>query len=365
MLCLPTPTQCCLLHAALDPDLAEGYAQFRRWQEATDFRGHLPKSEIRLLPMVWHLHQAALRANPVGERLGGLYKKSFYNNSRLFAQLPRVVEALESRGVGYAFTKGVALHAWLYDGSGTRPMNDMDVLVDHADFNAALDVLAALGYRPQQRPVVLKDYATGQVHACTLRHETLKDLDLHYAPAVLHNRRLTNVPFLAQSEVKTVRGVAVRVLQPEALLFHLLVNYQIAEDWHWIADAVGLFRRYPVVLERLRPLVAQTNLYHATGQQLRVLWEEFGVGTPEEVAFYAAQPASFPDRCLVTSRHVLDLRSRLVWVAGCEGLLGEPRLTPRLVGRAARWYGRALLATSPRTSARKSLALLREAVGLG
>ena len=105
MHCLPNSTEQLLVKAILDPNTESGYKNFLTWQTATDFRGVVPKSVIRLLPMIWHKYKAQLITNPQKDRLGGLYKKSFYNNSRLFQQLKSIVNVLEQGHFTYAFTK--------------------------------------------------------------------------------------------------------------------------------------------------------------------------------------------------------------------------------------------------------------------
>ena len=360
MHCLPNPTQLWLLKAALAPDATEGCAAFRHWQRGTDFEGALAGSEIRLLPMVWQKYREQLAANPLNNRMGGLYKKSFYRNARLLHQLPRVVEVLERGGFRYAFAKGVALHHFLYDGSGARPMSDVDVLVAEADFFPALDALRGIGYRATHLRQPAAVFPTGRIHACHLRHDDLMEIDLHYFPTVLHNRALTNEPFLANARSYTFRGTRLRLLDPEALLLHLLINYQFSDDWNWIADVVRLHEKFGADFQKLRPLVAQTGLYHATHRQLNFLHENFGIGSPEELDFYARQPRRLADRYLVESKRYLDWKGRVALIANSNGLTDERRLSPRVVGRVARWYWQAVTMNSASASVTKSIKLFRD-----
>lgn len=360
MHCLPNPTQIWLLKAALAPDAAEGYQALLNWQRNTDFENALAGSEIRLLPMVWQKYRDQLADNPLNNRMGGLYKKSFYRNARLLHQLPRVVDALERGGFRYAFAKGVALHQFLYDGSGARPMSDVDVLVAEADFFPTIDALRGIGYRVTHHRQPDAVFPTGRVHACHLRHEALMEIDLHYFPTVLHNRALTNEPFLENARPYQFRGTQLRLLDPETLLFHLLINYQFSDDWNWVADVVRLHEKFGADWRRLRPLVARTGLFHTTHQQLQFLWEHFGIGSEDELGFYASQPRRLADRYLIESKRYLDWKGRVALVTNSNGLVDETHLSPRVVGRVAKWYWQAVKMNSASASVTKSVKLVRD-----
>lgn len=364
MHCLPNRTENWLLKAALATDPAEGYRHLLQWQQATDFEEALSGSEIRLLPMVWQKYREQLADNPLGKRMGGLYKKSFYSTSRLLHQLPAVVEALDAAGLRYAFTKGVALHALLYEGSGARPMNDVDILVEQTDFFPAIAALQRIGYAVTHARQQAEVFPSGRIHACHLRHATLGDIDLHYFPTILHNRALTNEPFLRNARLYALKGMQVRLLEPETLFFHLLINYQFADGWNWVPDVVLLHRKYGADVRKLRPLVQQTGLYHATHRQLRFLWNEYGIGSEEELSFYAAQPLTLADRYVVESKRYLDWKGRVALINSSNGFVDEKRLTVKVAGRVARWYFQALRMNSASASVTKSVKLFRDVLNL-
>lgn len=360
MLCLPDSTQHWLLKAALNTDLLAGYEELMNWQNATDFQGHLDKSAIRLLPMIWQKYKVQLAGSPLKERFGGLYKKSFYNNSRLFHQLPQIVDVLEQGGFNYAFTKGVALHYFLYDDSGSRPMNDLDILIEQNDFIPAIKAFKQIGYYPAYPGYTLDMYLSGRIHAYSLRHDTLKDIDLHYYPTPLHNQQLTNQFFLENVRSYSLKGTTVRLLDPEKLALFLLVNYQFSDEWHWLVDVVLLQKKYNLSLNGLRPIVQQTGLYHSTYTQLNFLRNEFAIGSSDELNFYANQPRLLTDTCVLEARKLLDLNWRIALIAACNGLSNEKHMTLSLIYHIVRWNYQAFKRTPYHTLPRKSIKIFRD-----
>lgn len=363
MHCLPNPSQQVLVKAALCADPIAGYDDFLAWQATTDFQGVLPKSVIRLLPQIWHTYKAQLKNNPYRDRLGGLYKKSLYNNSRLFQQLGHLVDVLEQGQFTYAFTKGIALHAYVYHDLGSRPMNDIDILIAPSDFKPALDTLLELGYELKYPNLSVDTYIRGEMHACTLTHDTLKDIDLHYYPAPYHTTQLTNDIFLNDAQIQAFRGIQLRLVSPQKLALFLLLNYQFLDEWHWTVDFVRLYRSYPISLNDLRPITQQTGLYQVTQEQLSFLSTLCPIEV-SEIDFYASQPVSLTNRFLVQTKTFRDLKWRLGVITNASGLSHQQSLSMAFLYASVRWYYRSLLRTKPHELAGKTVRFFRDVLNL-
>ncbi|GAB4040467.1 nucleotidyltransferase family protein [Spirosoma gilvum] len=360
MLCLPNPTQQLLLKAVLNPDLTEGYQQFLNWQHTTDFKGMLLKSEIRLLPMIWYKYKAQLANNPYKDRLGGLYKKSLYNNSRLFHQLAPIVEVLDRGQFTYAFTKGIALHYYVYNDLGSRPMNDIDILIAPNDFKPALDTLLQLGYYFRYPNLSIDTYVQGELHACTLNHNTYKGVDLHYYPAPYHTQQVTNDMFLEDTQMHLFRGIPLRLLSPQKLALFLILNYQLIDEWHWIADFVFLHQKYSLSVSDLRPITQVTGLCHVTHQQLLYLSTLGNFDFSDELNFYASQPMTLTNRWLLDSKKLRDARWRLGVLTNASGLSTQQKLSIPFLVAIIRWYYRSLRRTEPREFIGKTTRFFRD-----
>jgi hypothetical protein len=60
----------------------------------------------------------------------------------------RVAQGLAGRGIPFVVTKGMAFESTLYDGLGTRLMNDIDFMIAPRDREAVMTLMQELGFRP-------------------------------------------------------------------------------------------------------------------------------------------------------------------------------------------------------------------------
>jgi Uncharacterised nucleotidyltransferase len=60
----------------------------------------------------------------------------------------RVAQALVDRGIAFVVTKGMTFESTLYDGLGTRHMNDIDFMIAPRDRDTVMSVMHDLGFRP-------------------------------------------------------------------------------------------------------------------------------------------------------------------------------------------------------------------------
>lgn len=60
----------------------------------------------------------------------------------------RVAHGLAGRGIQFVVTKGMTFESTLYDGLGTRHMNDIDFMIAPRDREAVMSVMQGLGFRP-------------------------------------------------------------------------------------------------------------------------------------------------------------------------------------------------------------------------
>lgn len=165
--------------------------------------------------------------------------------------LTQVGDILSTAGIVHAVFKGASLRGYLYPEPGLRPVDDLDILVDPRDRDAAVTALTQAGFR-------LKTLD------CNLSHEA--DLirgpvcvDLHWglfrpgrsrmdlAPLLLRRRRLFRgiwgldpsaallVMLVHSAFAKHVSGPRSRLVRQVDL--DLLIRHQ-DPDWDWVLDQV-------------------------------------------------------------------------------------------------------------------------------
>jgi hypothetical protein len=275
----PSAEQLLILHAALgEPDAALG--SWRRWRAEHPLEGADPAT-ARLLPLVYR-NLGGGRLGADSSHLRDLYRRSWQHNQVLFKRAGGLIGRLERAGIETLVLKGASLAGLSYGDAGSRPMDDVDVLVPVARAEEAFGVIAAAGWRPNhERPAERL-----QAHH-SLGYSRLGDgeVDLHWfslwQPA--SDRRLweASVPF-------ELAGAPTRAPCAADQLLLACVHgapWSRLPPFRWIADAVTVIRRGGPAFEwdRVVAEAKRRQLTVATGAALAYLREELGAAVPERV----------------------------------------------------------------------------------
>lgn len=180
-----------------------------------------------------HIHAAAVAKGvvqrlpeDVGRFTGEVLARNRVRNQRLFSQLHEAVAALNAAGIEPTVLKGAAL--WLTLGRPAdfdRMLNDLDLLVQPAEAEPAVQSLAARGFGVMAR----YDGAAVHVVAELSRPTDVGAIDLHQRPP--------GPPGLAeltrQGRSLVWDGVRLRLPAPAAQVFLLVLHDQFHEGGYW------------------------------------------------------------------------------------------------------------------------------------
>ena len=116
--------------------------------------GELLEQALRhkMLPMLaHHIISADLRFDVPTSIYQHLESTLEWNRSQIDVfrrETVRVAQGLAGRDIRFVVTKGMTFESTLYDGLGTRYMNDIDFMVAPRDREAVLRAMDELGFRP-------------------------------------------------------------------------------------------------------------------------------------------------------------------------------------------------------------------------
>jgi hypothetical protein len=275
------------------------------WAEARKTIRAIPELDgdtYRLLPLLYrNLSEQGVEDSAL-QQLKGVYRHSWYANHLLFHQAGALINTLEQAGVDTLVLKGGAITSLYYDAPGTRPMEDVDVLVRERQARRAIEVLDQGGWRlnfaaptPVDAPIesILRTH-----HSVEYAHPRGQKLDLHWSPFW---QPVDENPFWDDAIPLEIGGAQTRALCPEDQLLHLCVH---GVSWsmrtpYWAADAVMLVRArdgqidWEKLMERARSHELSVVLEHG----LRFLREDLALDVPGEVIdSLAASPGSRAER---------------------------------------------------------------------
>ena len=176
----------------------------------------------------------------VVDRLRGLHRAAARSHLRVTAALATTAEALDGAGVRWLVFKGPVLSECVYRVPEMRLYRDLDLLVARADFGTSLRALEGAGATllDHNWPLIRRD-GYGELN---LVERFGTPLDLHWQ--LLFSRELRDrfpIPVddvIDRSEEVTVRGRAVRTLDPTDSLLHLAFHAALngGDRLIWLKD---------------------------------------------------------------------------------------------------------------------------------
>ncbi|MEX1018197.1 MAG: nucleotidyltransferase family protein, partial [Litorilinea sp.] len=223
---------------------------------------------FRLLPLVYHNLRQTIDADgqevPHLGRLRGIHRRTWVENQVRFRACVQILEDFEAAGIPTLLLKGAALVACHYSDFGVRPMSDFDVLVPKAQVQAAIDVLAARGWHPEDRGLdrLTPTYFSVR-HSQGFAGPGEQYLDLHWH--VLNTSLDTAVDdqFWAGAVPAQIHQHTTRALNPTDQLLHVCVHgaaWSSTPPVRWAADAGVILQHHAPTIDWARLVrMAQTG----------------------------------------------------------------------------------------------------------
>ena len=295
--CWPTPAQTLLLRACLLEPAASVQA-WERWIRTEDFEA-IDSGSFRLLGLAYRHLAGVGVTSPLMPRLHGVYRRFWTANHLLLGRNAPVVSTLVDAGIPVMLTKGAALTVSVYRDYGTRPMEDLDLMVPRTHALRAMEVLTRSGWEPE---VHHSTELPQTLHACHFRRDGFGIIDLHWRHFHLavpeHMERTT----WERSLPCSFHGVEARVPDYSDQFLRACehgVRYNIVPPFRWLADCFLLWRESAGQLDwdRIAAGARLTESVLAVRGTLKFLNERLDVPLPAE-AFERLRrtPVSFFER---------------------------------------------------------------------
>lgn len=277
----PRASELLLLQALVSP----GRATSPIWQQLRELypsAADILATHPRLAPLLhYRINEADLDWPDMAALAEAARRVWGANQMRVFTAI-EAHTALESAGIRSLFLKGLAvLH--LYPAESTRPMHDIDILVQQSDFDEAVTALVKTGWSVQFRDT---DATRRFGHAGLLSNKRGEELDLHWrlAPGAFEDAAAAN-PW-GSSRTIPLAGRSVGVLEPTYQLYHTMshgLSWAKDPSLQWIPDAAFIIESGQEVIdwERLLALADANQRGAAIRDGLRLLSEGLDIPIPE------------------------------------------------------------------------------------
>lgn len=257
-----------------------------RWQGALE-----ALSPHKVFPLLSHQLGAlgVLDAVPEGsrERLLRTHREVRVLNTMHLLAAASILRNAGLAGEPLLLLKGLVLADGYYPDPSTRPMGDIDLVARPGRAETMFEAIRAAGFRPAEGHVIQEDAETfenAQGLTCDA-HRTLRMFEGHAFESIT-----------AAATLRRLRGLSALVLEPNAMLAHLVVHMEgHIEDLGfvllWLLDIAFVLRRVgeQLDLSRVRVLLGNEARFVLLSRVLGML-ERAGEPLPRALAGSARVP---------------------------------------------------------------------------
>jgi hypothetical protein len=257
---------------------------WERWREVADL-DRLDHGSYRLLPLLHETLQREGICDPVQATFRDAYRHTSIQNQLRFRDLKIVAGAFDAGGIPIVLLKGAALIAEYYESYGSRPMDDIDVLVPTEGAEEAIAILGGLDWVPAD---TLTEKRLRTLHGIGFHDADGRKIDLHW-----HLTPETGGPggddrFWQRARPVTLAGVTALALHPSDLLFHVCahgIKWNRIPPVRWVADASAILAESSVEMdwEWLLAAAERYRLVLPIREALRYLSERLDAPIPADV----------------------------------------------------------------------------------
>lgn len=156
-----------------------------------------------------------------------IYRSNSVHNLCYSAELLNITSLFADNMISCIHLKGVSLSEYLYHDLGLRPVVDLDILVQPADFSKANELLLQRGYtRMLQEDTIKGKIHKRMTHQWPYRHEArrvLVELHRQYVPKSRANR-VGSERIWSRAQNMLLDGQSIQIMSPEDLLVYLSIH---------------------------------------------------------------------------------------------------------------------------------------------
>ena len=278
----------------------------------------------RLLPLVFYsLKLHALTDTvplPYLALMRDEYHKTLVLNTFFLQTLEHILQAMRERDVHPVLWKGVVLADSFYPDPGTRMMQDLDFAIEPDAMEEAIAAFKSLEFLEQEH------MATADAIYFANRSGVL--CDVHHRVRLFEGKEAMNLT--VDLEPKQIRTPAFSVLEPNAMMVHLIVHMdghrvETGRLLSWILDLAFVMRKWGVFLDldRIERLMPEENMV-SLFRTIRFLEHEFDEKLPDCLVDAAKRFEPFTLREVLRERRLAPwgLHRPRGWLRLCAYRLG-------------------------------------------
>tara|TARA_B110000503_G_scaffold27548_1_gene43982 strand:- start:4910 stop:6334 length:1425 start_codon:yes stop_codon:yes gene_type:complete len=254
------------VHAALNSGVL-GKKSFLAWVRTTELTAIDYPSQKMLSALGHHLREDA-----VSIQIRKAIKFTWLRSQILLQSGFRAETALRQAGIQAIWIKGVAVLARTTTSVGTRPMEDVDLLIPLESVALATRALITAGFHSDADRELLTnpELITTNLHSIAFRDEFGAEVDVHWQGFKGKRSAAAEEGLLTRSLEIPLGDRWTQVVSPEDLLVQIIATNREGNDAYWVLDAVRVIQDNVIDFElvlriaeerELRPLCSAALLF--------------------------------------------------------------------------------------------------------
>ncbi|MDC1162020.1 nucleotidyltransferase family protein, partial [Tenacibaculum sp.] len=217
--CWPNENQTLLLKAALNKDQS-AFDSWRKWSSKVDFE-NTDSGSYRLYPLVYrNLTDLKTEAKQIPDIFKGVYRYYWSFSNRLFIKVSSILKVLNEQKIPVLLLKGAPLAINFYENIATRPVRDIDIMIQPQHLNHTIDILSQNDFFPTS-PIKKNTFKFN--HAVCFKNNDGFEIDLHLSVISENLYKKQQQTYWEQSQEMNFFGQKTQTLCPTDHLFHTLV----------------------------------------------------------------------------------------------------------------------------------------------
>ncbi len=203
----------------------------------------LDEASRRLLPYLYKKYQS--NPDPLIQSIKGYYRHCWYKNQILIHELKGVVGSLHAEGIDTMLTKGMALSSLYYNDLGSRPMNDLDLIVPLEQTPQVFEMIQDMGWVDARTGTRVKGSTRVLSDSRTFKNAKGHELDLHWRVVREALNPAWNQRMWEDRIEIEVSELTCATLHPTDQLIHTLLHgleWNQVASVRWILDAILILK---------------------------------------------------------------------------------------------------------------------------
>jgi hypothetical protein len=283
---------------------------FHQWRASLESTESFEAGTYRLLPLLYYRSRNAFVSDPLIGELQTIYRKAWVETTTVLRCTAPVVAALSAAGIRTMVIKGAPLALEYYPSIATRPMLDLDVMIDRDQVAAAMTLLKQDNWvmgtttKPHEQP---------DTHAIDVLDSAGNAIDIHWH--FLREIPSSDADQWFWDSARSFDFCGVETLRPgaEALLLHTIVHgvrSNLEPPIRWITDAAAILAKEPGLdWDDMARFAERYKLTYRLGLGLGLLAETYHQDIPKVVIQRLLKQKSIVER-IENSVYLKDPRNQ-------------------------------------------------------